>query len=767
MFRALFAPRLPAGAPSSHAQLGKPAAWWAYHNGTGQPVAVVYRFDTGEGKEYRPYDLVTGRWGAPTWRPLYRLPSIAASRDRVILVEGEKCADALARFGLVATTGSGGANGIGKTDLSPLKGRDVIIWPDADAAGARYAKDGGEALRNVGAASVRVAPIDTTSLRNVAERTGAPHVTLHTGWDVADAVQAGWGQEALYRLLDEAQPYIAYIDGLGCGQGGRPAPYIAMPDDLAAHARPTVDKSKDDIAPWPTLDRSVLQERPPAPPFPTDVFGPRWEEWLLRRAEETAAPVDFTAGSLLASAAALIGNARWVQPWPRWQEPPALWVALVGKPSSGKSPAMGPVLEALRDLESELLPGHDEALREFETKSAAAKIARERWQDELRTAAQLGCPPPTIPEAAQDPNRPERPRLLVSDTTTEAMAVLLASLPKGVLFSRDELAGWLGNFDRYGGNGGDRAFWIESYGGRPYAVDRKKQDGRPILIPHLTMGVLGGIQPDRLTNLLLRGDDDGLTARFLYFWPDPVPFRRPCGDAGDDMASGAFRRLMALKMAATDDGGYRPLPVPFAEAAASHLESWYSALCETEAHGRFAGWMGKARGFAARLSLVIEYLRWAGGHGQEPESVSPSSLVAAIRLFDNYLTPMARRTYGEAGLSDTEQHAATIARWIERKRPLTVNVRELQRMPGLPGLDKAEAIRAALDYLTEAGWLRPTYTRHGATHGRKARNYEINPAIGARTACDISDISDKGAPHLGTVFNVTNVIRGQSRRLDI
>lgn len=141
--------------------------------------------------------------------------------------------------------------------------------------------------------------------------------------------------------------------------------------------------------------------------------------------------------------------------------------------------------------------------------------------------------------------------------------------------------------------------------------------------------------------------------------------------------------------------------------------------------------MGKARGFVARLSLVIEYLRWAGGHGQEPESVSHGSLLAAIRLFDDYLTPMARRTYGEASVSDTERHAATIARWIERNRPSTVNVRDLQRMPGLPGLDKAETIRTALDHLTDAGWARPAFTRRGDTIGRKARTFEINTAIRA------------------------------------
>lgn len=124
---------------------------------------------------------------------------------------------------------------------------------------------------------------------------------------------------------------------------------------------------------------------------------------------------------------------------------------------------------------------------------------------------------------------------------------------------------------------------------------------------------------------------------------------------------------------------------------------------------------------------------------------------------------MARRTYGEASLGDTERHAAIIARWIERNRPSMVNVREIQRMPGLPGLNKAEAIRAALDFLTEAGWLRPTFARHGGTNGRKSRSYETSPAIGAPTAYDVSDVSDNSAPHLGTVANVTNVISQQKR----
>jgi len=93
--------------------------------------------------------------------------------------------------------------------------------------------------------------------------------------------------------------------------------------------------------------------------------------------------------------------------------------------------------------------------------------------------------------------------------------------PKGLMFYRDQLAGFLGAFDKFGGGGSDRAFWAECYNGNFYAVDRVKH-AQPIHIPHLAVSVVGGIQPDRLNSLLLNGDDDGLPARFACA---PAPSR--------------------------------------------------------------------------------------------------------------------------------------------------------------------------------------------------------------------------------------------------
>lgn len=74
-------------------------------------------------------------------RPLYRLPELLAADPSlpVYVVEGEPAADALRGIGWVATTSSGGCGVPHLSDWSPLAGRNVIVWPDNDDSGFKYA----------------------------------------------------------------------------------------------------------------------------------------------------------------------------------------------------------------------------------------------------------------------------------------------------------------------------------------------------------------------------------------------------------------------------------------------------------------------------------------------------------------------------------------------------------------------------------------------------------------------------------------------------
>ena len=115
---------------------------WVYDDAARTPILAVARFETPKGKAYRPFHPTNHRWSVgdpPSPLPLYRLPDLAG-HDRVFVVEGEKCADAMWSIGLPATTSAHGAKGAKKTNWSPLIGHDVVILPDNDTAGRKYAQ---------------------------------------------------------------------------------------------------------------------------------------------------------------------------------------------------------------------------------------------------------------------------------------------------------------------------------------------------------------------------------------------------------------------------------------------------------------------------------------------------------------------------------------------------------------------------------------------------------------------------------------------------
>jgi len=158
--------------------LGPATAKWDYFTAEGQLIACVYRYDPPGGrKEFRPWCAKRKRMTPPDPRPLYNQPGMAAT-DTVVLVEGEKCAQAAIDTGIVGTTAMHGAHApIEKTDWSPLAGKQVLIWPDRDKAGWDYAMAAADAALLAGALSCAVL---------------MPPEDKPEGWDVADALAEGF-----------------------------------------------------------------------------------------------------------------------------------------------------------------------------------------------------------------------------------------------------------------------------------------------------------------------------------------------------------------------------------------------------------------------------------------------------------------------------------------------------------------------------------------------------------------------------------------------
>jgi hypothetical protein len=432
---------------------------------------------------------------------------------------------------------------------------------------------------------------------------------------------------------------------------------------------------------------------------------------------------------LLALASALLGNARWVVGWPGWAEPPALWCGSVGNPSSGKSSGAAPVMrDVLQRLEAWMARDYPAQRAQWDDAAIVAKAAQKEWERAVSVALKEGQPVPERPKVAVSPPKPVRPRVRVMDVTIEKLAELLAALPKGLLNTRDELAAWLLNLSRYS-SGTDRPFWLEAYNGGPYQVDRQKHPA-PLFIHHLTVPIFGTIQPDRLA-AILQGADDGLSSRFLWAWPEARPFAQPAGAGDPEMAVAWLTRLAGLPMGRDEQGHTLPAYMHLASEARQVLAEFgrEMQIREHRSYGLVKSSLGKARGQALRLALVLEYLWWSTDPLAivEPAFVSMDAMEAAAGLMDAYFLPMATRVLGDALVPEDERNARTLASWIIELQPELLNVSAIRDEARLPGLRESAPVKVACRFLAEAGWLREQ-PRTG-TAGRPRGDWVVNPRL--------------------------------------
>jgi hypothetical protein len=389
---------------------------------------------------------------------------------------------------------------------------------------------------------------------------------------------------------------------------------------------------------------------------------------------------------------------------------------------------MGVAVQVMQAAEQYLARNFDADLRDYEQKKRVAATKLEAWQQVVKKSIRDGAPTPPMPADAQEPAAPVRPRIAVADATVERLGTLSASQLRGLIQTRDELAGYFGSFGRYSGSGsGDRAFALEMYGGRQYTIDRVKHS-QPIVVQHLSVGLLGGIQPDRLEELL-KCPDDGLISRMLWSYPDALPDFKLCRTKQDNQkAREAFLRLAELPMAADEHGRLVPKRIRLSPAAECVLESFAKRLGREAhaSHGLIAGAFGKARGHALRLATVLEHLWWSAAGGPEPKQITEAAVRAAVAMLDDYYHPMAQRVFGIAARCAADRRAMVLAQHIHKHGLTRFNARSLRREIGAAVGTEAAEMDKACAVLIDAGWIRPSGY---SGKGRPASNYEVNPAV--------------------------------------
>ena len=314
------------------------------------------------------------------------------------------------------------------------------------------------------------------------------------------------------------------------------------------------------------LDPALLEDgRPKLPAFPLTVFPGPWREWVKDAAQWAGSSEDYISQALLASVAGLCGQGVSARITEAWSEPVILWQALVGGPSSGKTPALEWLRRPLGTVE--------------------------------RVLAREGGGP-----------------VVVSDAALPALEKAVAKRRQGVLLWRDEPTAWLAGLGRKTRRDESRrGAFLDTWGaiGLPWGRGDKP-----------AISIVGSLDPGAA------GRGAGGNRRrpgraFLDVWPGPAPYGslRTLKPTREDEAVNALQRI--ARAVGTLE---KPLVLAFEDQVVTvfdvSLERLYPETLRAE--GVTAGWLGKGRGTVARLAAG---LRCSTGRrtGRTTRSHPPSS----------------------------------------------------------------------------------------------------------------------------------------------
>jgi 5S rRNA maturation endonuclease (ribonuclease M5) len=546
----------------------------------------------------------------------------------VFVVEGEKDVHTLERWGIVATTNSGGANQPWLDTYSQsLKGANVVIIPDNDEPGRKHAEKIAAGLQGI-AKSVRV-----VALPNVADKA-----------DVSDWVESGATKQELLALVKGARPWT-------------PA-------------------GREEVDAW---EDPVPFEAKKLPPFPTDTL-PAWlREFVEAEAEATQTPVDLAALLSLAAVAAACARKVEIYPTPSWRVPLNIY-AVVALPSGTRKSAVfehvtAPLYRFEREqakllgssirkarVDADLM---EDELKELKKQLKAVNDAKKRATLEERIHA--------LTERREKLNLPKVPQLVVDDCTAEKLETLLHDYgriafmsPEGGVF--DLMAG------RYGGEANFEVF-LKGHSGDFLSVHRINRDAVRVERPAITMAL--AVQPAVLRGLAERPGfrGKGLLARPLYAIPENLVGRRnanatPMADATRRAYEENIQALLRLET--TPNGRGEAVPqvlhlTPDAQDLVTRmLNQIEPRLAQDGDLHAIADWAGKLVGTTVAVAGLLHMAQQAPTIAAWNTRITASTMRHAIRIA-GYLIPHAKAAFHQMGLDPSVDGAqyilARIRRW--------------------------------------------------------------------------------------------------------
>jgi hypothetical protein len=482
---------------------------------------------------------------------------------------------------------------------------------------------------------------------------------------------------------------------------------------------PPEDEPSDPGDNWPPLRYS---NPPKAALFPMHVLPPPVADIIEHGAQAIGCPADFLALPVLVIAGGVIGRSVSLLLKDGYFAGATIFGACVGPPSDGKTPALKIVAGAVRRIDAALEAEHAQAM--------------ELWKDEANQVGSDG--------KKQKPSPAPKPRRIdIDDITMEALPLILADNPRGLVMVRDELTAFVLGMNQFkGGKGNDRSSALKIWSGDAIKKDRVNHENNvPIRCPHPSLSIVGGLPPDMLGELLdPKGRADGFLDRFLLAYPEPLPVAdwttrgvpEGVADAWYEVVARLWQRPLANK-----EGLAVPHVVRFTPPGVASWEAHYKAHVAEMNSPHFPpsmrGPWGKFREYAGRLALILALLDHAADPTTNPTGlpdVGPKIVENAWELIC-YFKSHSRRV--QAAIARGRDIGGgpvvlAVADWVRNERRLTFTERDIKQ--ARRWIDPVDLTNALL-YLAERNAIRAREAPDPRPRGGRPPSpaYEVNPAL--------------------------------------
>lgn len=349
---------------------------------------------------------------------------------------------------------------------------------------------------------------------------------------------------------------------------------------------------------------------------PINAFPEKLQEILAHYSETRGYPVEFFITGVLSACSTAIGRSVTLNTG-NFKSIAIIWAAIVAKPGINKSASLEDAFEPVNEYQ-------DRIWRQwFIDKQDFEEMKRNNPKDKTELYNPQLC--------------------ILSDITPEALSISLSNNPKGCAIVYDELAGFVGRFNRYNSGADEQMFLSLFNGGGINRVRMKSETNAYIKNSFLT--IVGTIQPAIIKQVFSGKSDSGFFDRWLLCFPDNIVKQYPNSIGLDNIIRSSYHNIVSRLLQLS----YNPdaiVEAGYTESSYKIVNDYQKSIIDIQNssdNDSERALLSKMEVYLHRFALIIKMIELACNDDvnwitEDWKDISDSAAKGAVILTEYYIT---------------------------------------------------------------------------------------------------------------------------------